>query len=392
MKRYFLVMVFLIGFLGVKASNRITTNDSIQISLLTCAPGDIIYTLFGHSAIRVHIPSADYDMVYNYGIFDFSSDNFIWRFTLGETDYILGKYPFDYFMSEYIATDRAVWEQKIDLDQTEKWKLYTALEENYMPANRVYRYNFFYDNCATRPYHKINEAVGHKLRLTDSNETTYSFRSLIHRYTREYPWSEFGIDLCLGSDADKTVGVYEKIFIPIELMNELEKVSKTGEVAIGPIETLYEPDEIDENSGLLTYLTPIRLFTALLLIIAVVSGLEFKRRIVYWGIDAILFPIYGIAGCILCFISFLSVHPTVSPNYILFLFHPFHLIFAPYIIKGEIKGAKIWYHNINFIVLSLFLIGMPLIPQSFSLAIVPLAGILWLRSLNYILIRRTKKQ
>lgn len=392
MKRYFLVMVFLIGFLGVKASNRITTNDSIQISLLTCAPGDIIYTLFGHSAIRVYIPSADYDMVYNYGIFDFSSDNFIWRFTLGETDYILGKYPFDYFMSEYIATDRAVWEQKIDLDQTEKWKLYTALEENYMPANRVYRYNFFYDNCATRPYHKINEAVGHKLRLTDSNETTYSFRSLIHRYTREYPWSEFGIDLCLGSDADKTVGVYEKIFIPIELMNELEKVSKTGEVAIGPIETLYEPDEIDENSGLLTYLTPIRLFTALLLIIAVVSGLEFKRRIVYWGIDAILFPIYGIAGCILCFISFLSVHPTVSPNYILFLFHPFHLIFAPYIIKGEIKGAKIWYHNINFIVLSLFLIGMPLIPQSFSLAIVPLAGILWLRSLNYILIRRTKKQ
>ena len=391
MKRYFLVMAFLIGFLGVKAS-RITTNDSIQISLLTCAPGDIIYTLFGHSAIRVYIPSADYDMVYNYGIFDFSSDNFIWRFTLGETDYILGKYPFDYFMSEYIATDRAVWEQKIDLDQTEKWKLYTALEENYMPANRVYRYNFFYDNCATRPYHKINEAVGHQLRLTDSNETTYSFRSLIHRYTTEHPWSEFGIDLCLGSDADKTVGVYEKIFIPIELMNELEKVSKTGEVAIGPIETLYEPDEIDENSGLLTYLTPIRLFTALLLIIAVVSGLEFKRRIVYWGIDAILFPIYGIAGCILCFISFLSVHPTVSPNYILFLFHPFHLIFAPYIIKGEIKGAKIWYHNINFIVLSLFLIGMPLIPQSFSLAIVPLAGILWLRSTTYILIRRTKKQ
>ena len=392
MKRYFLVMVFLIGFLGAKASNRITTNDSIQISLLTCAPGDIIYTLFGHTAIRVHIPSADYDVVYNYGIFDFSSDNFIWRFTLGETDYILGKYPFDYFMSEYIAADRAVWEQKVDLDQTEKWKLYNALENNYKPENRVYRYNFFHDNCATRPYHKINEAVEHKLRLTDSDETTYSFRSLIHRYTKEHPWSEFGIDLCLGSDADKTVGVYEKIFIPIELMNELDKVSKTGEVAIGSIEILYEPSEIDENSGLFTYLTPIRLFTALLLIIAIVSGLEFRRRKVYWGIDTVLFPLYGIAGCILCFISFFSVHPTVSPNYILFLFHPFHLIFAPYIIKGEIKGTKIWYHNINFIILSLFLIGMPLIPQSFSLAIIPLAGILWLRSITYILIRRTKKQ
>lgn len=388
MKRYFLVMVFLIGFLGAKASNRITTNDSIQISLLTCAPGDIIYTLFGHTAIRVHIPSADYDVVYNYGIFDFSSDNFIWRFTLGETDYILGKYPFDYFMSEYIAADRAVWEQKVDLDQTEKWKLYNALENNYKPENRVYRYNFFHDNCATRPYHKINEAVEHKLRLTDSDETTYSFRSLIHRYTKEHPWSEFGIDLCLGSDADKTVGVYEKIFIPIELMNELDKVSKTGEVAIGSIEILYEPSEIDENSGLFTYLTPIRLFTALLLIIAIVSGLEFRRRKVYWGIDTVLFPLYGIAGCILCFISFFSVHPTVSPNYILFLFHPFHLIFAPYIIRGEIKRTKIWYHYVNGMVLTLFLVFLPLIPQNFNFAVVPLAICLLLRSAKYILIER----
>ena len=65
-------------------------NDSIRLSLLTCAPGEEIYSLFGHTAIRYEDPANGIDAVFNYGLFSFNTPNFILRFSLGETDYQLG--------------------------------------------------------------------------------------------------------------------------------------------------------------------------------------------------------------------------------------------------------------------------------------------------------------
>lgn len=392
MNRYLLLLVLLsVTFCG-KIKGNTSNNDSIQVSLITCAPGDQIYTLFGHTAIRVNIPSENYDVVYNYGIFDFNSENFIWRFALGETDYILGKYYFHDFLKEYITSNRSVWEQQINISNAEKLKLIQSLEENALPQNRVYRYNYFYDNCATRPFKKISESTNNAIQLNDNDSTIYSFRDIVHRYTNENPWSQFGIDLCLGSQADEKIGIYEKIFVPIELMNAIDFSNPTNLNLFGSIETIYPSEQGLNTTNILNTLTPLLIFSLLLIIIGILSFIEYRRKKVFWGIDALLFPLYGIAGCILAFISLISVHPTVSPNYILFLFHPFHLIFAPYIIKGEIKETKIWYHTINVIVLTLFLVGNPIIPQSFDLSVLILASILWLRSMTYIVIRRYNKQ
>ena len=392
MKKYFFTLFLFFYSLLATASNNNFRSDSIRISLITCAPGEDIYSLFGHTAIRVTIPDQNYDIAYNYGIFDFNSENFIWRFSLGQTDYLLGKYPFEYFLGEYIASHRAVWEQELDLSFDEKITLINDLETNYLPENRVYRYNFLYDNCATRPLNKINDIKAGSIELIETDNTPYSFRDLIHRYTKGHPWSEFGMDLCLGSKADKIVGIEEKIFVPIELMQAIDGANTKTGVITKPIANLYEPDSsaTTENS-IWNIITPLTLFTSVALVLAIICYREYKRRKTFWGIDAILFPIYGVAGCILAFLSFFSEHPAVSPNYILFLFHPFHLIFAPYIIRGEIKRTKIWYHYLNGMVLTLFLVFLPLIPQNFNFAVVPLAICLLLRSVTYILIERKNK-
>ena len=49
------------------------SNDSIRLSLLTCAPGEEIYSLFGHTAIRYENPSQGIDVVFNYGLFSFNT-------------------------------------------------------------------------------------------------------------------------------------------------------------------------------------------------------------------------------------------------------------------------------------------------------------------------------
>lgn len=136
-----------------------STADSIRISLLTCAPGEEIYSLFGHTAIRYEEPARGIDRVYNYGLFSFNTPNFTLRFALGNADYRLGVEDYRHFAVEYEYFGRSVWQQTLNLTAEEQQQLITLLEENYRPENRIYRYNFFYDNCATRPRDKVEESL-----------------------------------------------------------------------------------------------------------------------------------------------------------------------------------------------------------------------------------------
>lgn len=157
--RHLLLIVFSIFPILTWGTESLSTADSIRISLLTCAPGEEIYSLFGHTAIRYEEPARGIDRVYNYGLFSFNTPNFILRFALGKTDYQLGVEDYRRFAAEYEYFGRSVWQQTLNLTVEEQQQLITLLEENYRPENRIYRYNFFYDNCATRPRDKVEESL-----------------------------------------------------------------------------------------------------------------------------------------------------------------------------------------------------------------------------------------
>lgn len=125
-------------------------NDSIEISLLTCAPGKEVYSLYGHTAIRYNDKAKGIDIAINYGMFSFKTPFFIPRFIFGLTDYEMGIIPFDAFCEEYRYEDRDVIQQVLNLTADEKKEIIKAIETNYLPENRIYRYNYFYDNCTTR--------------------------------------------------------------------------------------------------------------------------------------------------------------------------------------------------------------------------------------------------
>ena len=221
MKRPFLYIVLSFCLLllpfGQTTAN---CNDSIRLSLLTCAPGEEIYSLFGHTAIRYENPSQGIDIVFNYGLFSFNTPNFILRFSLGETDYQLGATDYSYFAGEYAFFGRSVWQQTLNLTNKEKVELIRLLQENYHPKNRVYRYNFFYDNCATRPRDKIEESITEKVIYpADPQDGSHSFRDIVHQYCKGHPWARFGIDLCIGSEADQPITQRQMMFAPFYLMD-----------------------------------------------------------------------------------------------------------------------------------------------------------------------------
>ena len=133
--------------------------DNIKVSLVTCSPGQLVYELFGHTAIRVEDPKHRQDLVFNYGVFNFNTDNFVYRFVKGETDYELGVVEWKYFIHEYAIRGSSIDVQEINLTADEKIEVVNYLLNNYEPRNRTYRYNYFYDNCTTRARDVIEESV-----------------------------------------------------------------------------------------------------------------------------------------------------------------------------------------------------------------------------------------
>ena len=369
-------------------------NDSIRLSLLTCAPGEEIYSLFGHTAIRYEDPANGIDAVFNYGLFSFNTPNFILRFSLGETDYQLGATDYARFAAEYAFDGRSVWQQTLNLSKEEKAELIRLLQENYLPENRVYRYNFFYDNCATRPRDKIEESIdGKVIYPAEPQDGSLSFRDIVHQYCKGHPWARFGIDLCIGSEADRPITQRQMMFAPFYLMDAFAGAQIVHDSVQRPLvsgkELIVDALPEEEEGGWMP--TPFQCSLLLFILTAAATIYSIRKRTGLWGVDLILFGAAGIVGCVLAFLALFSEHPAVSSNFLLFVFHPDQLLFLPYIIYCVRKGKKCWYLTLNLIILTLFIVLFPVIPQRFDFAVVPLALCLLIRSVSNLIVTSKKK-
>ncbi|WP_291529714.1 DUF4105 domain-containing protein [Bacteroides sp. UBA939] len=395
MKR--IILLLIIGVFCASAL-KAQPNDSIRISLLTCDSGEEIYSLFGHTAIRYENPERGIDAVFNYGIFSFNTPNFILRFALGETDYQLGVNSYERFSSEYAYYGRDVWQQNLNLNPGEKERLVSLLEENYQPENRIYRYNFFYDNCATRPRDQIENAINGTLQyadnMTDSN-MGISFRDIIHQYTKGHPWSRFGIDLCIGSEADRPINRRQMMFAPFyvkDFFDKAEIIDNEGNrrPLVRDEEKIVNVEFRAENATS-EGITPMQAALLLFMVVVAATIYGIKHRKSLWGIDLFLFFAAGVAGCILAFLAVFSQHPAVSSNYLLFVFHPLHLFCLPWMINKVRKQRKSKYMILNCIVLTLFILLWAIIPQRFDLAVLPLALCLLIRSASNLILTYKKR-
>lgn len=371
--------------------------DSLQFSLLTCAPGQQVYELFGHTAIRCRNFTRGTDVVYNYGMFDFGAPNFVMRFVRGETDYELGVVPFRRFEYEYAMRGSSVKEQVLGLNHYEALRLDSLLRANSLPENRVYRYNYFYDNCTSRARDRIEDALGGWIMYPPGVEGA-TFRDWVHQYTENHPWTDFGISLCLGAEADRPINGRSQMFLPDNLRQAMNHATVRGgdERPIRKLvksETEILPSVKDAGEDMPGFpLTPMQTALLLLAVVAGCSVWEWKRRRVMWGMDVLLFLLQGLAGCVIAFLFFFSVHPTVGSNFLLILFNPLPLIGLPWMVICARKGKKCLYDMANAAILTLFIAFLPLIPQKISLVVVPLALNLLIRSVLHLAVARSKRQ
>ena len=333
--------------------------DSIEVSLLTCSPHEEIYSLYGHTALRWHDlhqsgPSAGNDIAFNWGIFNFNKPYFVLRFVFGLTDYELGIMPFQYFCTYYEKWGSSVTEQVLNLSNEEKMKLEAALQENLQPENRIYRYNYFYDNCSTRPRNIIEECINGKVEYAQREDYTPSYREMVGVCTRNHPWGTFGNDILLGIKADFKTDMRQQEFLPDNLLYDFDRAQIYADGTYRPLVkerrmVVLPGVQIIENDF---PFTPTECAVILLLVALLLRGLEWKLKKVFVWWDVLLMLAQGLAGCVL-FAMIFSQHPTTSLNLQILLLNPLPLFFIPSIIRGK----KTKWQNLLLVLVVLFFIG-----------------------------------
>ncbi|MCM1521883.1 MAG: DUF4105 domain-containing protein [Muribaculaceae bacterium] len=360
---------------------------SVEVSLLTASEGADIYQLEGHTALRFKIDDMR-DFTVNWGVFDFNSPGFVYRFVKGETDYMAAAVPTKLFLDQYRLEGRTVTEQTLNLDTLQVERLIRLVDENLLPQNRVYRYNYVLDNCATRPLAMIEAAVGDTLRLTApavSREERSTFRRAMRHYHRNYPWYQFGIDLALGSGIDREIPDRASAFAPVMLQDMLAGATlpsglpavKETRLVVGSPDT---PSAVRGSTPV--HLTPLFWGWVVFAIAFTVTVLQ-ARGYLRWAriFDTVWFTILGLTGLLLTFLIFVSVHEATSPNWLYLWLNPLCFIGAvtPWLKSG--KRLQFCYQSVNFALLIVLAIIFVIGVQVPNAAFVPLISATALRAI-----------
>ena len=352
--------------------------DSIEVSLLTCSPHEEIYSLYGHTALRWHDLSKGDDIAFNWGVFDFNKPYFVLRFVFGLTDYELGAYPYPLFLQEYKEYGSSVTEQVLNLTTEEKLAVKQALIDNLQPENKVYRYNYFYDNCSLRPRDIIEKCVAGKVEYAPREDYAPTYREMVRSCTRNHPWGTFGNDMLLGLRADQTTDMRQQEFLPENLMYDIDRATI---YANGEYRPLVKERRIALQSGVQIIeqdfpLTPTECACLLLILSIIIALMEWKRRKTFKYWDAILMTVQGLAGCVL-FVMIFSQHPTTSLNLQLLLLNPLPLFFIPAVLRR--RETRWW--TILAAMIVLFAIGR--LFQHYAEGMMILALSLLIRIINH---------
>jgi hypothetical protein len=389
MKQFLLIVCILLSFSRLDAQ-QVTIGDSAVVSLITCSPGEEVYSKFGHTAIRVKDKINNVDVVFNYGIFSFETEHFYYKFIKGETDYQLGIYDTNFFLPEYAERNSMVWEQVLNLTSAEKKNLVATLLKNYEPQNRIYRYNFVFDNCSTRPRDKITSSVDGYIRYHQTSEPT-TFRRWVGDYVGTDTWLKFGIDLIFGIDADAVASQKESQFLPEVLMSDFQEAEivtldgKSRKLVEKSATVLVDKKHVETTTSIFDFLLkPLAVSLFLLILGVLITLLDIKYKKHNKIFDSIILFITGIAGVIAFYLMVFSTHPLVASNLNILWINPLNMIVAFLIWIKPLRKILFVCGILNLGLLAATLITFSLSIQSFNLAAFPIIVLLMLRSSHWV--------
>lgn len=333
LKKLFIGCSFLLSL----SLNAQRLSPEAHISLITLGPTQKeLYSAFGHSAIRVYDPASGMDYFFNYGVFSFNQPNFYLNFARGRNMYQLGVYNYADARDYYISENRFIHEQILNFSESQKQRVFDFLTNNALPENKLYLYDYFYDNCATRPRDVLKIVLGDSIQFDNTPEKKpITIRGLTDIYLRQQPWGDLGIDICLGMPMDKVASRSEYMFLPDSLESGFDRAKiKSNSAWASLVKEKIIVFDADEPESSISFTHPWIIFGIISMGIIGLSYRDLKRQKTSGWLDKTLFITTGILGVLLVLLWTATSHKAAANNLNVLWALPTNLVF-PFI--GKLK-------------------------------------------------------
>lgn len=320
-----LLAIVLLLALPQYARTQTPLSGQSSVSLLTCGPGDELYSVFGHTAIRVYDPATATDIVYNYGTFDFSTPNFYLKFVKGDLQYFVSASSYDDFVYTYKYYGRDVFEQKLNLTQDQKQNIANELATTLTSNDRFYTYKYFHRNCTTMVGDVLEKTL--PVKISSQNEDKgKTYRKIVIEKLSSSFYENLGISLIFGYKTDTEL---HNEFLPVHLMQGVNNTKlPDGTPLAAPAETVVKGTFVPESSWWNNYYT---YCVVCLLLMALSNNLRVRR---------VLYAVFGLLGVFFCFVGFYSFHEEVTQNYNVLLINPLFLVLLYFSLKRDFKSVQ----------------------------------------------------
>ncbi|RZJ70875.1 DUF4105 domain-containing protein [Flavobacterium sp.] len=305
------IFVLLLAFLSLQVSAQFTTlSPMAEVSVLTCGKGNELYSLYGHTAMRIHDPANGIDKVYNYGTFDFATPNFGLKFVKGDLQYFVSTSTFDDFVYNYDDEKRSVFEQVLNLTQSQKQQMFDRLNKVLISQERFYTYKFIDRNCTTKIADLVNEVVGPNTAKKVGN-TDLTYREIIYPEFDGHFYEQWGTSMIFGTRVDEKAS---QLFLPIELYQSIS-MAKNGNIAL--LKSNKSWLVFEDQPAPRSLWNNVYTYIAILLLLVFVNNDKFT--LVY-------FTLISLLGLFFCVAGWYSFHTEVQWNYNVLLTNPLLLL------------------------------------------------------------------
>ncbi len=336
--KIFLFILFFYFFVsGFSQQKKLSENATI--SILTCDSGQELYSIYGHTAIKINDPINGIDIVGNFGTFDFTTPNFYLKFIKGDLQYFGSYSTYDDFIAEYVYLKRGVYEQKLNLTPQQKQNIFDELITKLTTDDKFYTYKFIDKNCTTLIADLLSKNINGKLSLQVKGRDKNN-RAILYGYAKNHFYENLGINILFGYKTDKKM---YKVYLPLQFLESIKNSQNNNVPLCATTQTV-----LTQNTGNEAFSWWNNCYTYLLFFVFLIIINNKKIYLTY------LF-ILGILGIFLATLGFFSLHQETHLNYNVLLFNPLYLPLVFFIIKNKTQLAVKVIYAILIITIIYFL-------------------------------------
>lgn len=345
----------------------------LVVRLLTVGQGDLVFERFGHNMLWIINTRTSESIAWNWGAFSFHQPAFMRRFLFGNNEYILQGQNVAQQLQGYSRDNREVVSQELALTPGQRAALDAFVRTNALPENMGYRYDYFLDNCSTRLRDALDIVLGGAIRsvlVPRSSDLTY--RSEVLRLNQHSALLFMGMDLALGTPADRPLSPWEHSFIPMRLRDELQVIRVPGPDGAtvplaGPPKLLVDAEREGEPPYIDSRAERATIMIGALLLALVCLGLSVPARRgskgASWGLMAVAVIVHVVIGALSALIVFMwafTLHAFWAWNPHLLLFTPLSLVVAVVLPLARTRPRlRWWVERYHFtMAASAFLVGV----------------------------------